>query len=89
MEQPKDYVLTRDDIEFLISCACRYNIGRCTYSPHMFIDIVEKNIDALSDRCIWWILDDISKEQSHLGMPMDEDRWLKLKVKLEAKRQKA
>lgn len=80
----KDYVLDRTDIEFLISCACRYNIGRCTYSPHQFIDVVEKNLDALSPRCRQWILDDIERSGGHLGMDFDAERWLGLKHKLEA-----
>lgn len=81
----EDYHFSKDDLEFLISCACRYNIGRCTYSPHMFIEMIEKNINAVSPRLRQWILDDIRKADGHLGMDIDAVRWRELARKLEEK----
>ena len=71
---------TQENFEFLIACACRYNIGRMTYSPHEFINIVRKHFDSLTPRCLRWILDDIERaEPDGLGMDIDKVEWLKLK----------
>ena len=68
------------DFEFLVACACRYNIGRMTYSPHQFIEIARKHIDAFTPICLRWILDDIERaEPDGLGMDIDKVEWLKLK----------
>lgn len=68
------------DFEFLVACACRYNIGRMTYSPHEFILIVRKHLDSFTPVCLRWILDDIERaEPDGLGMEIDKVEWLKLK----------
>lgn len=73
----------QEHFEFLIACACRYNIGRMTYSPHEFICIVRKHIDSLTPRCLRWILDDIERaEPDGLGMEIDKVEWTKLKSEL-------
>ena len=75
---------SRQDFEFLVSCACRYNIGRMTYSPHQFIEIVRKHFDSLTPVCLRWLLDDIKRaEPDGLGMDVDEIEWLKLKDELD------
>lgn len=68
------------DFEFLVACACRYNIGRMTYSPHQFIEIVRKHMDTFTPICLRWVLDDIERaEPDGLGMEIDKIEWLKLK----------
>ena len=74
------------DFEFLLACACRYNIGRMTYSPHQFIGIVRKHFDELSPVCLRWILDDIERyPEDKLGMHIDTEEWLKLRDDINAK----
>lgn len=73
-------MILNSEFEFMILCASRYCIGRCTYAPHTFCDIVELHIDEISETTLRMILDDIQKaEPDGLGMSIDKERWLHLK----------
>lgn len=78
--EEKIFKCKQSDFEFLIACACRYNIGRMTYSPHQFIGIVRKHFDSLTTVCLRWILDDIERcPEEKLGMDIDILEWNTLK----------
>jgi hypothetical protein len=78
--------MNQTNLEFLIECACRYNIGRRSYSPHWFCDIVEHYLDTLSSKCLANILHDIRiAKPDKLGREIDANRWLDLKQKIEAR----
>jgi hypothetical protein len=80
--------MNKNDLEFLIVCACRYNIGRMTCYPPWFCDIVEKQINTLSHRCLTNILRDIQKAESDWrGLATDAEHWRDLKQKIEARLQ--
>lgn len=82
--------MNQNNLEFLIECACRYNIGRRSYSPHWFCDIVEHHLDTLSSKCLTNILHDVQNaEPNRLGRETEANRWRDLKRKIEARLQDA
>jgi hypothetical protein len=80
--------MNQTDLEFLIECACRYNIGRCTYSPHWFYSTIEPYLDTLSQKCLLNMHNDIERaEPDGLGMEIDAKMWRDLKQQIEARLQ--
>lgn len=82
--------LKQGQLESLIIYACRYVVGRSTYAPHEFMDIVEPRLSELSDGCLAELQRDIIREGTTwgYGMKMDEDRWKDFSGKIDAEIQK-
>lgn len=85
----KNKPLTQGQLESLIIYACRYCIGRSTYAPHEFMDIVEPRLAELTDGTLACLDRDIEREGQMwgFGMEMDRARWYDFLDKLKAVQQ--
>lgn len=72
--------INKDDLQDLIIFAQRYTIGRMTYAPSLFKNIVLKHLSDLEDSVIQIIITDIEQERNrdNLGMECDKVIWLSL-----------
>lgn len=83
-KQPTRPALSQGDEEFLILCASRYCIGRGTSASWLFVQLVNRRFDHLTDGCLCGILRDIKEAMPDgLGTGLTAGEWLRLRTKIE------
>jgi O-glycosyl hydrolase len=80
--------MTKQQLEMLVICAFRYNLGRMTYSVSDFVAFVIENVAALSFKAKALMLKELEyavnlektgfADKKPLGMDMDRKQWLML-----------
>lgn len=75
---------TKSQLESLIIYAGRYVIGRATYAPHEFIQIVTPHLSKLSSGTLACIDRDIKSygEMFGYGMDIDKEAWFEFRKKV-------
>lgn len=83
--KPKNVItLKNEDILFY---AFRYALGRSTYAVEDVCPKIIKLIDAISEKTLKLIHEEIcdADKNNRLGMPSDKKSWMKVKLKIEDK----
>lgn len=74
--------MQKEDIDFIMVTSFRYCLGRRSYAPSKFKEILLKNLDGLSDKSLELIVKEI-KESDDLGMDCDKRTWLSIVEEIE------
>lgn len=74
-------MVNKDDLNFLILCSLRYCLGRRTYAPDYFREILFKNLDKLTDNTKEIIIQEIS-DCDDFGSDCDRAVWRRIKERL-------
>lgn len=78
--------VNKADFGTLAVCAIRYCQGRQTYMPSMVCEIVLRNVQELSNRDLWVIIEDCKRQErnGNWGSDLiDKPMWVNFKKSLE------
>ncbi len=71
--------LSNDNFGFILNCAVRYALGRCTYAPSLIIEYITPIIPYLSQRTLSVMIADIGEAEDHGGYghdSIDKPIWM-------------
>lgn len=78
----KTLSLGNQDLQLLFIAAFRYALGRRSYITSAISDIIQNNVDVLTDNTVNLIIKEI-RECENLGMDCDKEVWMYLAEFLE------
>ena len=73
-----------EDISMILISAERYALGRSTYIVSWTCNVIQNNIDLLTDKDKQVMIKDI-EQSSFYGDEIDKKEWIKLLTKLKGK----
>jgi len=73
--------MNNEELSFIMICSFRYCLGRMTYAPDYFKDILFNNLENVTENTINIIIKEIS-ECDNFGRDCDKQTWIKVQKRL-------